>query len=314
MNIRLEASLLLASCLAPMYASAQAPPRPDQLVAPVAIVSNEYSPSDMAVDDGSIYWISDAGSKIKKANKDGSNPTIVITGQHVIQKIFVDENYIFFVVLGEIRRAGKNGGTVSTIVYSPLLGYGNAPFAMDQTSIYFLEDVNDYTSRLVKVRKNNGVRETLAPRIELPVGLATDGSNVFWTNLAGNRIKRISVNGGPIKMLGRCGGTLQVADGEGIYCAREGKIWSFPKIGGKPVAIVVLRTDYGDNRIVFDEENFYTRASVKGVFGIYKINKDGGQHRLIASVDLFTTKNFVIDASSIYWTDSRQGAVMRLHK
>ena len=310
----MKASLFLSlTCVAAVYASA--PQRPEPLFAPVPIVSHEYSPSNIAVDEESVYWVSDAGSTIKKASKTGSNPTTVVTGQRAIAEIFVDDKYIFFVVLGEIRRASKNGGATTTLVSSPSIRYSKILFAMDQTNIYFMDDLNE-KSRLVRVRKDSGgMPVTLASKVQLPAGLATDGTNVYWTDVAYDRIKRVNVKGGPILILGRCSSTLAVAlNGEGLYCMRDSKILSFSKTGGKAVPLLVVNIDYGDRQLVFDGANFYIKASVKGIFGIYKISKNGGRHELLAPLDLYTTSGFVTDSSSIYWTDSREGTVMRLSK
>lgn len=313
MNRIVKAVLLLClSCLAALCAGAQTAPR-GETVAPVAIVSNEYLPSAVAVDEKSVYWVTDAGSKIKRVNKAGGDPTIVVTGQRAIREIFVDENYIFFVVLGEIKRASKDGGPATTLVSSTLIGYAKILFDMDQTSIYFLADLNE-KYKLLKVRKDGGAAVTLASKIYLPAGLATDGTNVYWTDLADDRIRRVSVNGGPIKILGRCSSTLAVAlDGEELYCLRSG-IARFSKTDSKSFPMLTIKTDNDDHRLVFDEANFYTRGSVKGAFGLYKISRNGGRHELMAPLDLFTTSDFVIDSSSIYWTDSRRGTVMRLSK
>src|SRR5437870_6005388 len=75
----------------------------------VAVVRHQNHPTSIAVDDANIYWVSDAGSTIKKLSKSAGAATTIVTGQKDILKIIVDGDSIYFITRDRIGRLNKKG-------------------------------------------------------------------------------------------------------------------------------------------------------------------------------------------------------------
>jgi hypothetical protein len=308
--------LLSLLCLAVVGVEAQSSQSVTERVAAVAIASGQEQPLAIALDEENVYWTSDERGTIKKANKAGGTPIALVTGQQLIHQLIVDEENIYFDVIGEIRRLSKNGGTPITLATAPLIAYGNTPLAADKTNIYFLTEVGK-RFKVIKVSKGGGGPVTLATfsvSAHLPVGLASDGAYVYWGDYAIDTIKKVSINGGPPVAVGHCRIPIDVAvDTNRVYCDRMyGGITRIRKTGG--TFISPLSVDPGHHRFTHDEMNLYLLREYDGKYGIYRIRKSGGRPVLTVPLRRFERYSFAVDSSGIYWTDAGTGAVMRLSK
>src|SRR6476469_3878028 len=103
--------ILAFLCLGPIWATTE-----DRLISgkvdAIAIANNQKQPEAIAVDEGNVYWVTDSGRTIKRISKAGGVLVTVVTGE-TIGQIVVDEESVFFTVLGEIRRVSKSGGTAT---------------------------------------------------------------------------------------------------------------------------------------------------------------------------------------------------------
>lgn len=313
------ARILSVLCIAAMEASAQAPPVSESKVDTVAIVTNEKLPSDLAVDSEDVYWVSDAGTTIKKVSKAGGVPITLVTGR-TIGQILVDQANIFFTVLGEIRRVSKNGGAGVTLVKSDLIGYQNFPMVVDQANLYYYEEVGAAPGKVVKnpllrkVSKSGGVPITLSSNTYAPVGLATDGANLYWVDYFGRIAKKIGANGGRAVTLRHCIRPIDfVIDSTGIYCITltSNKL-TLKKAGLPAVTLSGTHNDYSDRKFVLDGMNLYTISEYKGLYGIYRIGPNARPELLVELEP--NLKEFAVDETYIYWTTAGQGKVMRLRK
>jgi hypothetical protein len=317
----MKLTLVLAFlCLSAIGATAQPAHTSNGKVEAVAIASNQNQPSSLAVDEESVYWVSDSGSTIKRVSKAGGVPTTLATGRYIDQ-ILVDQENVFFTTLGAIRRVAKRGGTPTILVKSDLIGYQRLQMAMDNTNLYYYEEIGvppgrvDKNPLLRKVCKGGGVPVTLSSRTYVPAGLATDGANVYWADHINGTVKAISVKGGRAVTLGRCVRPVSIVmDAASVYCQTvKGEIVRFKKADGTSITLSVVQNDYSLQRLVLDEMSLYVMSSYQGTYGIYRIAKTGGQPELMVPLQ-FLLRDFAIDDTSIYWADVRHGTVMRLNK
>jgi hypothetical protein len=313
----MNSTLLLAwICLAIIGVSAQRTQRGRGMVEPTLISGDQDQPSEVTVDDESVYWVNNY-SAVQKVSKAGGAPTTIATGR-AIYRLFVDKDYLYFSALGEIRRVNKNGGDPITIATVPSMGYQGYPsLAMDETNIYFMDAIDDYRYKVVKVSKSGGAPVTLASRkIYLPTGLVSDGANLYWTDLASSTVKRVNVNGGPTVIFGTCNNPAGIAaDADRVYCLRKsGEVVGFRKIGGGSIKPSAVGNYYPAGGMPQDEMNVYFMSFQKGTYGIYKVGKKGGGAALSMPMSYMQSTSLAVDDTSIYWTNYNQGTVMRLRK
>jgi hypothetical protein len=284
----------------------------------VAIVSNEYDPSEITLDDENIYWVSDNGTTIKKISKAGGAPVTLATGKYIGQ-ILVDEDSIFFTVFGEIRRVSKNGGTAAVLVKSDLIGYQRTQWAVDKTNLYYFDEVGvppgtmDKNPLLKKVNKAGGVPVTLSANTYGPTGLGTDGVNLYWGDVHHDIVKKVSVNGGPTVFVGHCFHPGGIAvDEQNVYCVATGyKVIKFKKALPAQRPPPVVQGDSINGVLARDEANFFTVATGKNGHGIYRLSKQGGPLQLLVALE-WQLSRFAVDATGVYWVDPVQGTVMRI--
>ena len=82
---------------------------------PVAILSHQDHPAAIALDDKSIYWISDSRSSISKVGKAGGMPTPIVTGQEMIRRMVLDGDKIYFNTEDAVKSVSKTGGIPVTL-------------------------------------------------------------------------------------------------------------------------------------------------------------------------------------------------------
>lgn len=283
----------------------------------VVVAANQYLPAGVALDDEFVYWVSDAGSSIKRVKKAGGVPVTLTTGK-TIDQIIVDEQNVFFTVIGEIRRVNKNGGASVTLVKSDLIRYQRFPMVVDKTNLYFYEEVGvppgtlDKNPLLRKVNKAGGTPVTLSSNTYRPGALATDGMHVYWGDDLNGTLKAVSVNGGRVVTLGGCSYSAEiVVDSSSVYCKRiRGGILRLKKVrvsNGKPLG------PSDEQKLLPDDLHLYVLKTFKGIYGIHRITKSERTPQLVVPLDS-PIRDFATDYKSIYWTDLHRGTVMRLDK
>lgn len=309
--------ILKAICFVALAVHAQPRNLNKSNVEAVVVSANQYLPAGIALDDEYVYWVSDAGASIKRIKKDGGLPVTLTTGK-TIDQIIVDEQNIFFTVIGEIRRVNKNGGASIPLVKADLIRFKRFPMVVDKTNLYFYEEVGvppgtvDKNPLLRKVNKAGGAPVTLSSNTYWPGALATDGNYLYWADEFNHTLKAVSVNGGRVVTLGPCTYSAEiVVDSASVYCKRiRGGILRFKK------ARLTRDKSSGredESRFPPEKLSLYVLTTFNGKYGIHRITKNGGKAELIVPLAI-EIRDFAIDDTSIYWTDLRRGNVMRLDK
>ena len=279
--------------------------RGQRTAGPVEILNHQDQPAAIALDDRSIYWISDSRSSISKMSKAGGAPARIVTGDKNIRRMVLDGDRIYFNTDDEVKSVSKAGGVPVTLATITDIAYYS--LAVDKANVYYVS-TREKKNQLMKVGKDGGPTSSLASDLYIPSDITADGANAFWIDYADDSVKKVSINGGAVETVGDCDRPNAIAvDAESVYCAGSGAIVRFRKSD----RALVTRINGADefSRIAVDEKNLY----VIGVKGIYRVSKNGGRLVLLVEQPL-DSSNLAVDATNIYWTNYFQGTVMRLRK
>lgn len=161
---------------------------------PIILVSGQYCPTDLEIDDKNVYWL-DYGV-ISKITKEGTNYQKVIDNQAGATSIAIDKDYLYWA--NEISFTGTNDNQVLRIPLS-----GGKPTVIFRGYFRGIHNLKVYTSNLywiksptvgdgilMKSEKNgNSVKKlTTAYAPYLSNRLAINSKGVFFVDVANRRI------------------------------------------------------------------------------------------------------------------------------
>lgn len=173
---------------------------------------------------------------------------------------------------GGVFKVSLSGGA-TTQLWS---GSGARALVVNGSNVYFTTAPTPSTGTVRKVPVNGGSATTLASSQGDPVALATDGTNVYWTNVTSGTLRKISVNGGMTTTLAS---SLS-----------------------QPNALVI---DSGSTGSVF----FLT----SGDGSVRKISKTGGSVTLLA-VGQPAPLGMALDSGFVYYGDAQAGLVKKVDR
>lgn len=214
----------------------------NQCVQPFAIVSGEQDPRGITTDDDSLFWTLDSGAAVKSSAKDGSEPLVLANVS--AWAVQVDKQDAFWTAhtTGEVMKAAKDGTDV------------------------------DATGAPAPIVLASGQQD--------PRGLALDQTHVYWTDVSGDAVRRVSKEGGTIEE---------------------------------------LATKQSSPRDVFVHGDYvYWTNSASGTVledgSVHRVLKTGGTVEPVAA-GLNAPWAIFVDDTHVYWTSyTEQGAVMRAPK
>ena len=142
-----------------------------------------------------LYWTNSQGS-IQRANIDGSNIEIIITGLNSPKDIVIDmvEGQLYWTeaqVL--IRRSNLNGENIQTFA----TGLGTlGSITIAGGNLYWTEKIGETHGKISRARLTGANVEDLVTLSNVPVGIAVDiaNSKIYWTETQG-RLRRSNLNG-----------------------------------------------------------------------------------------------------------------------
>ena len=229
----------------------------------VTLASRQKGPSGIALHGANVYWINNA--TVMSVPIGGGSASTLVTDQSDGFMIAVSDASVFWSAndvtattqaVWKAPLAGGGGDQLAT-------GHGPALLAIDGTSLYWsvsdveIGDQGGYSA--IEKLPLGGVPEDGGATMlwygaSTPQGLATDGVNVYWTEVlncltppdgatAGNcgGVMRVSVNGGQAMAL--TPNLPQVdnpvaVDATDVFYANNGSIFKVAKAGGTPVMLV----------------------------------------------------------------------------
>ena len=156
-----------------------------------------------------IYWTDWVTHKIQRANLDGSNIEILVTGLGSPDGIAldVDEGKIYWADLnadkrlhgGKIQRASLDGSNIETLVAGASNPNGIA-LDVDEGKIYWADPVSD---KIQRANLDGSNIETLVADVDIPDGIAldVDEGKIYWVDASAQKIQRANLDGSNIETL-----------------------------------------------------------------------------------------------------------------
>ncbi len=155
-------------------------------------VSSASAPQNgIAVDETSVYWANQSQA-IVKAPIEGGSPTAIAAADDPYD-VVIDESNVYWTNpgVGDVKKVGKSGGTVSDVA----TGLSNPLFlVVDATNIYVAEAVDQGTVK--KIPLAGGSPVDLATGCKTPLAVAVDETSVYWTNSGEGTVMMVPIAGG----------------------------------------------------------------------------------------------------------------------
>ncbi|HEY1268210.1 MAG TPA: hypothetical protein VGH16_13230 [Candidatus Binatia bacterium] len=246
--------------------------------APTTIVSAVMADivSPHAVDDVNVYFSDYTG--IKKVPIDGGIVDILLPHTGQVYDLLTDGEFVYFLD-GGLKKIPVDGGPVTLVTNA-----GTPRLFMDSGHFYWTEQTSIWTgsdlvpqSKLMKAPKAGGPAELIySDRSFGMVGL--DGSDIYFLEPGfPNIIKKISVNGGPITVIGGAAdGSTFVFDDKYIYWGDHFSLQRAPKSGG-PITPIAMEP--GIAFLTIDDTALYWALTME--LGIAKLE--------LSAIDRFLT-------------------------
>lgn len=227
------------------------------------LVSGLVLPTDIVVDDASVYWTDgpDANRRVMQAPLGGGIPVMLVAGGSP-GPIAVRAGNLYWADYkfpsGKVSSVPVGGGASTTIAsgsFSP-----NA-FATDAMNLYWTTNSDSTDGTVVSVPLGGGTPTTLASGQAGPHGIALDATSVYWTNYGNGTVMRVPLNGGTITTL--ASGQSQPADiavdATSVFWIDngfgQGAVMKASLAGGAPVVLASAQTNPG--AMVIDANGVY---------------------------------------------------------
>lgn len=235
------------------------------------LVSGLNYPSALAADTATVYW-GDAGGIHSIPRTGGTPTTLAAAGPG--NSLAVDSTNIFWVdTSGGVMKAALTGGPTTSIAQVSIFNGNSADrLVLDSTSVYWTE-YDTTAGKIRKVAKTGGAVATLASNLALPLGIAVDATDVYWSTI--NTIQKVGISGGTPTVIASASG------GQGLNLAID------------------AANVYWADRICD------TTTCYGGV--LKKVSINGGAVTWLAPVTLnFNGYNnrIAVDSTSVYWTEA----------
>jgi hypothetical protein len=247
----------------------------------------------LAVDGTSIYWVNpgvrgNSDGTVMKMPLDGGTATTLASGQNLPVAIAIDSTSVYWTNYGSDVHGGDGGGAKDGSVMSvPLEG---------------------------------GTPTILAQGQKFPLGIATDGTNVYWLSQGGPAVMTAPLAGGTPMALAsaRSWGTGIAVDSTGVYWSSPGEraVTRTPLDGSAgTILFSTPSADPAPNGIAIDDKNVYWTEFLGG--GIVKAPLAGGPPTTIFAghAGHGIPAGIAVDSTSVYWTEHRGfglGAVIKV--
>jgi hypothetical protein len=226
---------------------------------PIELTSGEAGAFGIAVDATHVYWTNNWTDTVKRVLLDGSGEETMATGQSQARVVRLDANNVYWTSSAGIHRLAKSapGGT-----YDDLCCNG-VTFALDGAFVYGV------SSGIVSDALADGTMTTLVPGVGYALGMAVDGTNVYWTIPGLGQVNAYAFAGGATTTIasGEASPEDIASDGTNVYWVdashTAGAIMRAAVAGGAPVALAWGQR--GPSALAVDGTT------------VYWVNRDDGQ-------------------------------------
>jgi hypothetical protein len=130
------------------------------------------------MDNNAIYFVDYYTKNVERFDLGTKSLTTLITSSNSSEgNVFINGEFVFFNLNGNIAQVPKTGGAVTTLVNT---GTATA-YAADETNVYFVA-----SGAICSVPINGGMIVSYAPVTGSSVsGIAVDGTSLFWGDTSG---------------------------------------------------------------------------------------------------------------------------------
>jgi hypothetical protein len=284
-------------------------------ITPQVLASGLNGPTDLVVDASNVYWTEfDGGTVSTTSINSGPVSTLAseVTGTVSYPSgIAIDSTNVYWVESGrgEIKSVPKGGGMVTTVTSG--LNWPSI-LKLQSGSLYCVE-----LGAIVKVDISSGTTTTLViwttPHFTGDAGdIAVDATSLYWTDIYGGAIKKVSINGGIITTLatGLYNPGPIAIDSSNVYWAEPNDVDPFGKIkktsinGGTETVLAI----YSFNRAKLAVDSGYVYwidSDGENGWSVGKVHISGGEIAILARGQFVngssSAQALAIDSSSIYW-------------
>ena len=202
-----------------------------------------------------MYWTDWGTETIQRANLDGSNVEILVSGVNSSGlALDVAEGKMYYSTRGKIQRANLDGSNVETLV----TGVNSSGLALDVTEgkIYWTERSEhrirraDLNGSNIEILAGGHGQSRAVLRVSAPYGFALDTAwnKMYWTDISTETIQRADLDGSNVETLvagvNGLGLTLDIAGGK-MYYSTRGKIRRADLDGSNVETLVTGVTTFG---------------------------------------------------------------------
>ena len=160
---------------------------------PQVIVTGQHDPAGVAVNASHLYWTGSGDGSIWEANLDGTNPQAVVTGQLAPAGVAVNASHLYWTGDGSIWEANLDGTNPQVIV----TGQYDAGFgvAVDASHLYWTDTDG---GSIWEANLDGTNPQAVVTGQLLPYGMAVGGPMtglMYWTNRGDGTVHTAALDG-----------------------------------------------------------------------------------------------------------------------
>jgi hypothetical protein len=275
-------------------------------VCAVTLASGQNHPWGIGVDSSNVYWANTGDGSLARVSLAGGSPvTLARSGSG--RSVVVDAANVYWTSCdgcgaGTLQRLALGGGTPATLATGSPMG-----LALGGSSLYWADG-----SSVLTMPASGGVATTIATGQYVPLAVAVDSANVYWSDNGGSAIMTMPIGGvTPTTLVSGTLGPSNVAlNATSVFwISGEGSIVSVPLGGGFPSTLASRLRSPCD--LTVDDAFVYWTDVVDGT--ISRVRVGGGPATVLLGQQPYAWA-ITMDATSVYWTSQTNGTVSKFLK
>ncbi|HEX8793613.1 MAG TPA: hypothetical protein VF765_21870 [Polyangiaceae bacterium] len=280
---------------------------------PVVLASGQQTPYGIATDGTNVYWTNHVASgAVLQVPVGGGTPITLGSAQASPTAVAVDTTNVYWVdgpsTGGAVVTATIGTSTPTTLTSGqPSLAW----ITLTAADVFVTESVGN--GKVLQIPKGGGV-STFANSESTPLGIANDGTYLFWADAISNSLVRQgTISSGSIinDATGRATPwAVAYFNGEVFYTTLTGGTVEKVAVGGGTVT-TLSSGDSSPWAIAVDATGVYWTDNGSGE--VRTTSTTGGPVTTIASGQN-SPRGVAIDATHVYWCDDTAGTVMAAGK